>query len=150
MHGSRERPIRGKPLVILSRARVNDHGGPDVDVFGAPFVGGLRDLFGCSVEHALRPECEIGFCGQRAGADGCGCCSFDGDEDNGRSISPSHVWVQSSLVQGGKPTSVRDCPAVERESPRCGGVGGTNFNAKPPHLSAGNGRRVLHGGLYPP
>ena len=58
------------------------------------FVGGLPDLFGCSVEHTLWPECGIGFCGQRAGADGCGCCSLDGDEDNGQT---SAWFVFSSL-----------------------------------------------------
>ena len=83
MRGSRERPIRKNPLVILSHTGVINYGASDVDVFGAPHVGGLRDLFGRSVEHTMRPEHGIGFCGQRVGADGCGCCSFDGDEDNG-------------------------------------------------------------------
>ncbi len=94
-----------KPLVILSQTGVTYHGGSDVDVFGTPYIGGLGDLFGCSMEHTLRPECRIGFCSQRVNVDGCGCCSFDGDEDNGRLLSPFHIWIQSSLVQGGKPTS---------------------------------------------
>ncbi len=74
---------------------MTDHSRSDVDVFCALFVGGLRDLFGCSVEHMLRPECRISFCSLRVDTDGCGCCSFDGDEDNGRLLSPFYVWIQS-------------------------------------------------------
>ena len=129
-----------KPLVILSQTGVTDHSGSDVDNFNVPYVGGLGDLFGCSVEHTLQPECRIGFCSQRVNADGCGCCSFDGDEDNGQSLSPFHVWIQRSLVQGGELTSGGDCPVVERESPCYGGGGDMNFNAKSPYLSAGDGR----------